>query len=117
RGNDEPQVQQRDRSGEDRLTVNAIAVDPEDCAAIGEREPRHDREQDGRACSQYDDCRSPAPQHPAETKLENAAHRRRKRLALCFTRYLKTAWRLSSGELTSSTPPSSPEAAMSVRRA
>ena len=34
-----------------------------------------------------------------------------------FTRYWKTAWRLSSGDVTSSMAPNSPLAAISVRRA
>ena len=60
--------------------------------------------------------RAARPQHLAQRQVEDARRRRAERhdgrRGHCFTRYLKTACRLSSGDVTSSMTPASPDAAM-----
>ena len=116
--------------------IDVLPVDA--CSTSARRKlderPDQQRNQDRRADDQRHEDRAPRPEHLAERQVEDRARldagsrapagcgRRVGGFGLSrgrhyFTRYWKTAWRLSSGDVTSSIAPNSPLAASSVSRA
>ena len=111
-----------------RLSLRRLGIDPERDVRIvpagGNPERLHDAHHQGDDHRRTDDERhengAARPQHFAERQIEHpprGAEVGHLALAHCFTKYLKTAWRLSSGDCTSSIAPASPDAASSVSRA
>ena len=116
---DEPDVQQPDHHAEDRRPADRRAVDAErpTRAAIATMRTSDGEHAPGRRAARQKH-RPPRPQHLAERQIEDPQRRRHERRSARrgtarhdFTRYWKTACRLSSGDVTSWIAPSSPDAA------
>ena len=98
------------------LTISASSTGPPTTSAMKMVRRDHsispsERSNTRRAAPKYD-MRGPDPNLRPDWPVGLLACRRH-----CFTRYLKTACRLSSGDCTSSICPASPDAASSVSRA
>ena len=94
------------------MPADALAVDAQRRHAEHLEHPDDQREQHRAADDERHEDGAARPQHLAEREIEDAARRRRQndirwpwRRRHCFTRYRKTACRLSSGDCTSSMLP------------
>ena len=109
----------------------------EDRRAEADQDAQQQRDQHRRADHQHHENGAPRPEHLAEREIEDPQRRRQEARGAAgwrraggasvlqvmlglivrhLTRYWNTAWRLSSGDVTSSITPYSPLAASSVSR-
>ena len=128
---DEPEIHPPDQHAEQHDAADPLAVDGERRAPPDVDDAEDEREQYRRTKHHDQEERAARPEHLAERQVEHArdgsAERGDARLGTSahggahgfvhgFTRYLNTACRLSSGDVTSSMGPALPAAASSVSR-